>query len=366
MRGIGPRRAARPMKERNPGLDIARFLAVMCVVATHTAAGLLPLNGIRAPAAVLPAAYFGVELFFVLSGFLIGGLLFEILRIDPSPRAWRAFMLRRWLRTLPLYFAWLLLLPRLIPSPPHLLWHQLQYAVMLQNLAWPMPHDRWFNESWSLAIEEWFYLLFSITVIAAVRLTRRQGAAWIVIGAFILVPALVRLSWSSRFGAESYHVVVLRLDAIAYGVALAGLRHRDHAIFRHPRSALLVGLALVGLLWAQEIRGPFLPLAPLFWLNIKLVVTSVALCLVLVGLVQIRPHLGPFGAVVGAGARISYGIYIMHLALFEGMIGVAVRYHLGHAAGTVAALVLSFLLPALSFRFIESPLLALRPRQFAS
>lgn len=340
-------------------------MAVMFVVVTHAGAGLLPLNGLRAPDAVLTAAYFGVELFFVLSGFLIGGLLVEVVEVDPSPRAWFAFMLRRWLRTLPLYFAWLLLLPLLIPAPPALRWHQWHYAAMLQNLAWPMPADRWFNESWSLAIEEWFYLLFSLVLIAATAASRRRGVATCaVIGAFIVVPAVARVMLVPHFGMASYHIAALRLDAIAYGVALAWLHRRRSRLFQHPHAVLMAGLALVGVLWAQEMRGPWLPLGPLTWLNLKLVLTSVALCLVLAGLVQLRPRLGPLAPVVCGGARISYGIYIMHLALFEAMIGLAERHHFGNAVGSVAALVLSFTLPALSFRYFEGPLLALRPPQF--
>src|SRR5208283_2695708 len=104
-------------EDHNFGLDLARFIAVALVLVTHCTSMFLSLTSIKPPVVVLLSAFFGVELFFVLSGFLIGRLLFRIAETDPTPRGWLIFMTRRWLRTLPLYFIWLLIVPTVLPAP---------------------------------------------------------------------------------------------------------------------------------------------------------------------------------------------------------------------------------------------------------
>src|ERR1700690_440934 len=147
--GAAPVRAG-SAADRNFGLDLARFTAVSLVLITHCSIIFLSLASLQAPVFVQLSGFFGVELFFVLSGFLIGRLLFRIAATDPTPRGWLTFMTRRWLRTLPLYFVWLAVIPTALPAPAHLAVHLLRYGTMTQNLAWPMPADHWFNESGAL------------------------------------------------------------------------------------------------------------------------------------------------------------------------------------------------------------------------
>ena len=354
-----------PAREYHFGLDLARFLAVSLVLVTHCAVMFLSLTNLRAPNVVLISAFFGVELFFVLSGFLIGRLLFRIAETDPTPRGWLTFMARRWLRTLPLYFLWLAVVPTVLPAPAHLRGHLLRYATMTQNLAWPMPADHWFNETWSLTIEEWFYLLFSMALLGAVALTRNTKAIWPVIGMFLVVPPVLRMLHPAQgnFEENIYHIAVFRLDAIAYGVALARLRHMGSRLFAHPRVAFGIGCALIGACWWQDSYGEWFGLPWMTFLQLQLLVVSVGLCLLLVGLLRLRPFPAPLAWVVTTGARLSYGIYLMHLTIIGAVAWAAARHGLGLAVVLPVSLVLIALLPYLSYRFFEAPLLALRPRQ---
>src|SRR5262249_6922490 len=116
---------------------------------------------------VLTIAVLGVELFFVLSGYLIGGILIRAFEKAPEFTFGevKRFWIRRWFRTLPIY--WLIFTVNMI------LYHvlkislfevsQLKGYVFLQNLWYPnmlsaMP------EGWSLAVEEWFYLTLPVTM----------------------------------------------------------------------------------------------------------------------------------------------------------------------------------------------------------
>jgi peptidoglycan/LPS O-acetylase OafA/YrhL len=155
--------ASRGQAPRSAGLDLVRAIAILLVLLGHCGAFFAWWYGIAFPWQLAVGGFYGVELFFVLSGLLIGRLLIDILDRGPTPRAWLVFMTRRWMRTLPLYFLWLFVLAAF--WPPHgpegsTLWRVLPWFVtMTQNLAWGRV-DSWFGVSWSLAVEEWFYLLF--------------------------------------------------------------------------------------------------------------------------------------------------------------------------------------------------------------
>ena len=149
-----------------------RATAIVFVLASHCGDTFAGWLGGRAPEWLSVSGFFGVELFFVLSGFLIGRLLLGIIAEPPSLRAWGVFMARRWMRTLPIYLLWIAVLAVIWPPRP---WDQvLRYATLTQNLAWPMPSG-WFGVSWSLTVEEWFYLLFSALLLSARGTARPAG-----------------------------------------------------------------------------------------------------------------------------------------------------------------------------------------------
>src|ERR1700685_4034092 len=134
------------MEQRKIGLDYLRAAAILCVVTAHTAE----------PNARGALGFIGVEIFFVLSGYLIGGILLASCSRHGNMASWpilRDFWMRRWLRTVPNYF---LFIPVYIAAE-HFRWKRplLMYATFTQNLTWPI--SRFFGVSWSLTVEEWFY-----------------------------------------------------------------------------------------------------------------------------------------------------------------------------------------------------------------
>jgi peptidoglycan/LPS O-acetylase OafA/YrhL len=350
---------------RNPGLDAARLSAALMVVICHAVVVIFPLYGWAPPVPVMLAGYFGVELFFVLSGFLIGGLLLDVAATDPTPRGWLVFMVRRWMRTLPLYYLWIGVL--FVVEPPHgdLVRHLLAYGTATQNLAWPMPHDEWFNQSWSLTIEEWFYLLFSAALLCAAARAPARTVAWPVIGAFILLPLLGRLLAPppADFQRDIYHVAVLRLDAIAYGVALAKLRADGSRLFQYGRPAFLLGCAVIASFWIQDSTGLWFRLTPGQYHAVQLTGTSIGFCLILVGMLSWHSRGSMSSRLITAGSEISYGLYIMHLTILEQVLFHAQLNNINQTLAILIAFMLMFAIPYASFRWFEQPILALRPRQ---
>jgi peptidoglycan/LPS O-acetylase OafA/YrhL len=206
-----------PLSGRDGWLDVLRALAVSLVLASH---GSWFFEKPEESAFANVTAVLGVEIFFVLSGFLVGRMLFEQFKSDaPWQSLLPSFWSRRWIRTLPNYYLFLVLniliyrhagLPPLAP-----------YFAFLQNFASPIP--TFFPESWSLAVEELFYFLFPLVVMAFGRAHGRTTQAFVAAGAFVFL-----LSLATRIGAVVLldppmeagirKIAIFRLDAIMTGV----------------------------------------------------------------------------------------------------------------------------------------------------
>ncbi len=205
------------------GLDILRACAILLVVFVHTSF-LLPESFPNLP--WLPD---GVDLFFVLSGFLVGGILIRQIRSEEG-LSWKSltvFLKRRWFRTLPNYFLFLfiyLLLVYFGLLQGTLNKYVLAYFVFLQNMLVPVDFVFW--ESWSLSVEEWFYLSFPLLFFISLSLfrTKPRNTLLALILLYLLVPLLYRINISAkpvdleRWDLWFRKLVVTRLDSIGFGL----------------------------------------------------------------------------------------------------------------------------------------------------
>jgi len=355
---------------RSAGLDIVRSIAILLVLVSHYGTYFTAWCGIGFPFQLAALGSYGVELFFVLSGFLIGRLLIDILDRGADARAWLIFMVRRWMRTLPLYYVCVLILafawPPQIWVPGHAaLWRDLPGILTLtQNLAWKM-HDGWFGVSWSLTVEEWFYLLFSALLFAAAAGLGRRLGFWCACFLFLLVPPALRwfVADSGQFAEVTSKAVIYRLDAIAFGVVVAWLQVRRAALMRAPRLLLAAGIAVVFLLWGgalDQLAQPSLRTHQTFIFDVQ----SFGMCLCLPAASSFRERCPAWLAL---GARVlshqSYAIYLIHLSLIEFIDAWRKPLELTAPAAIFVTVMALFGLSTLSFHTLERPLLRLRPRQ---
>jgi peptidoglycan/LPS O-acetylase OafA/YrhL len=233
------------------GLDLLRFFAIAFVVISH---GLhyLPYTDF-----FLNFMLDGVTLFFVLSGFLIGGILIEILNRNAFGRKELLnFWIRRWCRTLPAYFLVLLVLLLLETFfiRDFSIYEGLKYFLFIQNFA--SPHPEFFAEAWSLSIEEWFYLLVPVFLYGLINILKQsvKTSVLIVIISIILFATLFRCyryvngipqdlnMWDLHFRKQ----VITRLDSLMYGVLGAYIKYYYSKIWNGYKNVLLwIGLGLI-------------------------------------------------------------------------------------------------------------------------
>jgi peptidoglycan/LPS O-acetylase OafA/YrhL len=221
--GVDPRFQDR---ERQPGLDLLRALAIIVVVIYHAA-----LFGFKLPGRVDRFGWIGVDLFFVLSGYLIGGQLLAPLARDQRINLGR-FFARRALRIMPAYFA-VLAIYFLLPS-----WREYaemsqpfwKFLMSIQNVA--LHGGTAFSHAWSLAVEDQFYLCLPFILLLA---SRSRRAALIILCAIVFGGIVLRtfLAWqnpATDFGVSFrgfqtwiYYPTWTRLDPLVFGVALAAI-----------------------------------------------------------------------------------------------------------------------------------------------
>lgn len=305
---------------------------------------------------LLPLGPIGVELFFVLSGFLITGIL---LNARNSDRYYAVFYGRRAVRIFPLYYAYLFFHFYLFP------WFSGDPVVPFKNQVWSYAFLENISQTffqgltsgpghfWSLAVEEQFYLVWPLFV-------RRCGIRTTVTCCLLVVafaPVLRYILYDN--GVLVYSLTITRADSLALGALVALSVHSSSSIgwklYRILGLVGLLGIAVIGVfyraegaVWVQALRYTF---GPLFFAGV------IAECVSpLGGFIQnsLR-YLFSLSPLVFAGV-ISYSLYVWHLVIFrffEGCSWGGVWKFLAAWGGVLICAILSYYT-------IESPFMRLR------
>jgi peptidoglycan/LPS O-acetylase OafA/YrhL len=338
------------VSKRIRSLDGVRGLAILVVI-LHNQSDQFPTLHLQR---VFANGWMGVDLFFVLSGFLITGILLD----SKNASAYlQDFYARRCLRIWPLYYALLLLMFVVVPivraSEAHIVFERSSpwwsYPFFLQNflVAVPTSAKGALGVTWSLAVEEQFYLVWPWVV----RYSSRERLRGIALAVVCLSPAL-------RFLLRHDHVLIYsnvfcRLDGLMLGALLAlAVRSESFDASKYLTSARVCFALALPLAFVSEIAGTR-------WLTFSLsAVASSALVYVALFATQgwtRRMFTSRFMVFTGT---ISYGLYLLHKIPFDAVQAL-------HVAGPAwvmlpALLLATYVIAWLSWNVLERPFLRLK------
>jgi peptidoglycan/LPS O-acetylase OafA/YrhL len=359
--------------DRIHGLDTLRALAVTLVVLHHY---VLFVSGGDTFGWVGEIGWVGVDLFFALSGYLIGNQIFQALH-RPGGLSLGRFYARRLLRTLPNFYAVLALYalwPAFRGGTPMLpLW---KYLSFTQNIG--LEPGTAFSHAWSLCIEEQFYLLLPACALIAVALGRRSlGRRWawaafaLAFAAGMAVRAGAWLSgqdeanWLHFYYKFIYYSSFCRFDELLAGVALALLRNFHGGIWARlmgqGRLLLAAGLLVSGAALRWFLADHYGFGATVFGYPL------LALGCALLILAALAPQ-SPLHRIRVPGAsplaRWSYALYLVHkqVAMLVAQSLAQAGYGPEHPLTIAAALAASVLAGWLLYRLVETPFMRLRAR----
>jgi peptidoglycan/LPS O-acetylase OafA/YrhL len=357
-------------ESRSAGLDALRALAALTVAFAHSLLVYFGDNNSLALQTVFTSAAYAVDLFFVLSGFLVGRILLDV--TERSSAAIANFAWRRLLRTVPNYLLFLLLNIIVWKWVYNTFPEHGRYWVFAQNLFTPQP--MFFVESWSLAVEEWFYALIAIAALLLHRAgpSARRWFAILLLLVLSVIAARIAIATTQSVGWDLglRKMTVARLDGLAYGMLVA-LALRYLVLQQSMRVTLCAaGCVAIGLAYVLPAQ-----------IDIE---KSMALQVVLptltgLGFAALLPMASAWHYTAGQArlpasilkwlANISYALYLTNLLSYR-----VLEWGLKLVSeGTVSQhqfvllnMACSITLAALCFRFFEQPILRWRDRRFPS
>lgn len=358
-------------KERLFGLDLIRACAIIFVVMAH--------GDFMIENTVLKGfPYFytidGVDLFFVLSGFLIGGILLkEISRENRfGLKELKVFWKRRWFRTLPNYYL-ILVLNYLFVSNKFIVegienfnW---KFFFFLQNFSTPFFGFFW--ESWSLSVEEWFYIFLPLLLIGFLKFFNPKTAFLLTVITLLVLPLIYRASiFDPNLEGFWYDVgrrklVTTRLDSIAYGLLAAWIYYFYRSFWNSSKYvSFLIGVASIAL-FKNVFNSPHTT----FYRQVIYFALSPFSAMLLLPLAEnLKMPKGIFSKIVTHISKISYSMYLINLAL----VAEVFRDNFGPFNGNYG--LLSYFLywfivitaSSILYKYFEKPFMDLRDKKLIS
>lgn len=362
-------------RKRIFGLDLLRVLSIALVLCSHTS-WIYPPSSSLLSKMVDMCGFFGVELFFVMSGFLIGGIIFrQFIREDYNFKTTLVFVYRRLMRILPNYY--LIILVNI------LIWALLGYSIaetwkyffFFQNFASPLLP--FFPESWSLPIKEYGYVIAVLLLYVASVVFKRMSHKAIFLSVILTMLAFffctklyynfhtsntTMLQWDVSLRS----VVIYRIDTVLLGV-LAGYLATEYPNFwkRQKIAFAVLGVLVLGLLlfclgYLRLKIADF----PLFWNVLCLPMNAVGLVCVLPLFSEWKSAPKRMTKAVETISELSYCVYLLHYSIvlflmkyFIDSSGFSMmQLHLY----TLVYLTITFSLSYLMYTYFEKPMMKLR------
>lgn len=358
------------------GLDLMRAVAIIMVICSHIL-WITPNAYGYIPDILSISGVMGVEIFFCLSGFLIGRILYRMYLSESfSFKNVFYFWIRRWLRTLPNYYIALIInifIAMYIGNQlPEHLW---KYFFFLHNFATEMPW--FFPESWSLSIEEFAYILgpalLYLTLFIKTKISKSKlflATTLVIIFIFLISKLIYNQTETIRdmryWNVNVKGMVIYRIDSIYYGVLAAYLSIVKRDFWNSIRYPLfIIGIfTLLGLNILIPINHIIIDTHPMFWNVWYFVIKSIGICMTLPLLSTMKSAPKVILKPITYISLLSYALYVLHYSIVmqlmkyfmptEDFVGLDI------AVFIFVYLLLTMVLSYLLYRFYEKPLMDLR------
>lgn len=349
------------------GLDIFRSTAIILVVLGH---GEFILKGTRLEGFPYFKMIDGVDVFFVLSGFLIGGILLKELNkqerfeIPDLIRFWK----RRWFRTLPNYYL-ILFINYLVVKHSIIKENieQFNFHFLTFTHNFISPSQGFFWESWSLSIEEWFYILTPLLIFWLCKILPVKTSFLVVTLMMIFFSLFYRISiydpnidsfwWDVTFRK----IVLCRLDSIGYGLFFAWLYFYYSKLWRIIKvPAFITGIALIVFLLNFH-QSP----NTIYKQTIYFSLVPFAVMLLLPMTESYKKAKGFIPMAIQHISKISYSMYLINLAL----VAEVIRDNFPPAGGIDGLIkyllywTIVIIVSTLLFKYFEKPIMNLRDKK---
>ncbi len=362
------------------GLDFLRSVAIFLVVISHASLLAFPnsKNPIFTVIRILGAI--GVDLFFVLSGFLIGGILLKKIELHKTGKNdLISFWKRRWFRTLPNYFLVLFLniliflfLGKDLPKSIVL------YFPFLQNFS--TPHPDFFTEAWSLSVEEYAYLLLPFLLFFSFKLFKnshkKKVFLWITLLSIfgltflkILYYFTAEINSLHDWSASFRKVVIYRIDAIYVGFLVVFVIKKFPEIMKKYKfSFLIAGILIFMLLHFVIYNLNLLPETHLaFYVFIYLQTVILSLAFLFPYFSQLN-YSGLFSKLIKFISVNSYSIYLVNYSIvllgMQEIFEVANKSIFQKLGFIFLFLSVTVLFSNLIYRYFELPILKYRDKKY--
>lgn len=348
------------------GLDLLRAFAIILVLMSHSNE-LLP-NFIGN----FLHKYFlidGVGIFFVLSGFLIGGILITDFEKEISLKSLFHFWKRRWYRTLPNYFLILVILTIIYFSQLELL-NWLKYIPFLQNFSYPI--SSFFPESWSLSIEEWFYLITPFLIIILSKYSHLSLKTIIIVVAISLILFSTGLRFYRYFtlnyekGFRYWDLyynrqVITRLDSMMYGILGAWIKKYHNKVFLYRKKILLWGgvILLFGIHFYFNFVHNYTTYIISFSLNSIATLMTIPFLSTLI--IKKHNHITKLFTLISI---ISYSLYLVNLSIVSLYILPIVKCYIKNdVINFILFWLISILMSIVIYKYYENPIMKFRDKK---
>ena len=360
------------MTNRNFGLDLLRSCAIIFVLIAHSATFMsnhwsrfiLDVTGFF--------GFIGVEIFFALSGFLVGGIIIKIGDEISNIATVRHFLLMRWFRTLPNYYFYAaihLIAAYGFQNISTGISNNIGYFIFSQSLLWN--HPSFFSEAWSLAIEEWYYLITPILLYILHKL-KLKSPLIITMSLMLIIPLLLLSYFATTtendFPFDFYRKAsLIRLDAIVFGMFVYLIHDKSKEFIKQSKGKFFfAGLLLLFIIFYYQFFGGINIATAFYFKTLALSMIPLGGAMMIPFIFYLKCEVYYINQSVKYIALISYSLYLCNL-LIHSLLSKYLMSSISAQSSIIAPALVIFLFFSmcivfanLTYLLIERPFLKLR------